>query len=361
MTNNVNQLQQIAESGTFYDVQENTFDDCMYGEQLRFLRGRANTTYEYSGVIKDAYDRGMNSVQYMDHYFARQMAIIARLIKGNLGTKVFMVSLGGFDTHGNQPARHAELMTIISSTVNTFYQDLNVTDQDKNVLSMTFSEFGRRIFENGSNGTDHGKAAPTMFFGPALQGSAFVGDHPSLEDPNERGNLDYTMDFRDLYATVLAEWLCVPIDKVEQHLLGHTYRPIDLGFNCSGTTFDDIVSDDGEPDLPIAPPRDDDDRINILPPATIVPEIPDAITHRPYYPSQGTPYIHLGIPNDAEVQVTLFNIMGQNIATLMDENMSAGSTEINIKERMGGHLSAGKYIYQVVIGQERMSKTIMVI
>jgi len=68
---------------------------------------------------------------------------------------------------------------------------------------MTFSEFGRRIFENGSNGTDHGKASPTLFFGTGLNGSAFVGDHPQLDNPDGRGNLEYTMDFRNLYATVL--------------------------------------------------------------------------------------------------------------------------------------------------------------
>ena len=249
VTSNIDQLEEIAETGVQYNMDPQLFGDCMYSDQIRFLRGVANTTYEYSGIIHDAYERGQNEVEYQDNNFARQLALLARLIKGNLGTKVYMISMGGFDTHGNQPLAHERLMTNLSVAVNNFYEDLSFTQQDDKVLSMTFSEFGRRIFENGSNGTDHGKAAPTLFFGSGLQGSAFVGEHPSLESPNNRGNLEYTMDFRDLYATVLAEWLCVPIPLVEQHLLGHPYTPVNLGFNCSGVEFPDIVYND-EPHTP---------------------------------------------------------------------------------------------------------------
>ncbi|MEM9867280.1 MAG: DUF1501 domain-containing protein, partial [Bacteroidota bacterium] len=174
VTNNIDQLEEIAQTGFFYDIANAPFGDCMYGDQLRFLRGVANTTYEYAGKINEAYERGQNQVEYQDNGFARQLALLARLIKGNLGTKVYMISMGGFDTHGNQPLAHERLMSNLSIAVNNFYEDLTFTEQDSQVLSMTFSEFGRRIFENGSLGTDHGKAAPTLFFGSGLNGSAFV-------------------------------------------------------------------------------------------------------------------------------------------------------------------------------------------
>ncbi|UII77283.1 DUF1501 domain-containing protein [Flagellimonas sp. HMM57] len=352
VTNNVDQLEEIAQTGSFYEIENAPFDNCMYGDQLKFLRGVANTTYEYAGKIHEAYERGQNQVEYQDNGFARQLALLARLIKGNLGTKVYMISMGGFDTHGNQPIVHERLMSNLSIAINNFYEDIAFTNQDEQVLSMTFSEFGRRIFENGSTGTDHGKAAPTLFFGSGLKGSAFVGEHPSLENPNGRGNLEYTMDFRDLYATVLAEWLCVPIPLVEQHLLNHTYAPVNLGFNCSGTDFPDIAMDSDSPTLPDTPPSQDS-----LNPD---PELLNTIVHKPYYPSERNPHIYLEMPVAAHVDIQLYNILGQNVGTVFNEMMLEGSAEINIRERMRDSLSTGKYIYQIQVGDQRMSKSVMI-
>ncbi|MGB5377306.1 DUF1501 domain-containing protein [Muriicola sp.] len=350
VTSNINQLEEIAESGVQYSLDPALFNDCMYGDQLRFLRGVANTTYEYSGLIHEAYERGQNQVQYQDNGFARQLALLARLIKGNLGTKVYMISMGGFDTHGNQPLAHERLMSNLSIAINNFYEDIAFTQQDDKVLSMTFSEFGRRIFENGSNGTDHGKAAPTLFFGSGLNGSAFVGEHPSLENPNGRGNLEYTMDFRDLYATVLAEWLCVPIPLVEQHLLDHPYAPVNLGFNCSGVEFPDIAYSD-EPFTPPTPMDPNEDPSE---------ELLNAIVHKPFYPTQQTPHIYLEMPFSAHVDIQLYNILGQNVGTVYNEMMFEGSVEINIRERMPSHLSTGKYIYRIQVQDKKMSKSVMV-
>ncbi len=350
VANNINQLEQIAETGLQYSVDTALFDDCMYGDQLRYLRGVSNVTNEYAGKIHAAWLRGQNQVEYQDNGFARQLALLARLIKGNLGTKVYMISMGGFDTHGNQPEAHARLMTNLSIAVDNFYDDLGFTEQDDKVLSMTFSEFGRRIFENGSNGTDHGKASPTLFFGSGLNGSAFVGDHPTLDDPDGRGNLEFTMDFRDLYATVLAEWLCVDIPLVEQHLLGHPYAPVNLGFNCSGTTFPDIAINDGDPTLP-TPPDATDPNPNLL----------DAIVHRPFYPTDEAPHIYLELPFSAHVDIQLFNIIGQHVGTVYNEMVMEGQTEINVRERMPVHLSTGKYVYRISVQDQKMSKSIMVV
>ena len=352
VTSNIDQLEQIAESGVQYSMDPSLFDGCMYGDQLRFLRGVANTTYEYSGLIHDAYMRGQNQVEYQDNYFARQMALLARLIKGNLGTRVYMISLGGFDTHGNQPLAHERLMSNLSVAVRDFYEDLTFTQQDDKVLSMTFSEFGRRIFENGSNGTDHGKAAPTLFFGAGLNGSAFVGDHPSLDSPNSRGNLEYTMDFRDLYATVLAEWLCVDIPLVEQHLLGHAYNPVNLGFNCSGVDFPDIAYSDDPP----TPPTQGGGMDGETPTDAMI----DAIVHKPYYPADNNPYIHVEMPFSAHIDVTLYNILGQKVATLFNEMVFEGSLEIDVRGRTPQHLATGKYIYRIGVQDRHLAKSILV-
>ncbi len=355
VASNIDQLEEIAETGLQYNLDPTLFGDCMYGDQLEFLRGVANVTYEYSGKIHEAYERGQNQVEYQDNYFARQLALLARLIKGNLGTKVYMITLGGFDTHGNQPLAHERLMSYLSIAIDNFYDDLGFTQQDDKVLSMTFSEFGRRIFENGSNGTDHGKAAPTLFFGSGLNGSAFVGDHPTLDDPDGRGNLEYTMDFRDLYATVMAEWLCIPIPLVEEHLLDHPYEPVNLGFNCSGTEFPPIAYSDGMPT-----PPDGGEPGEPTDPTPYDPSLLEAIVHKPFYPSDTTPHIYLEMPFSAHVDIQLYNILGQNVGTVMNEMMFEGSREINIMENMAQQLSTGKYIYRISVQNHKMSKSVMV-
>ncbi|MCL5246676.1 DUF1501 domain-containing protein [Cellulophaga sp. 20_2_10] len=357
VTSNINQLEKIAETGDNFALDPALFDGCMYDDQLRFLRGVANTTYEYSGKIHEAYKRGEAlacGIEYQDNSFAKQLAVLAKLIKGNLGTKVYMISMGGFDTHGNQPLAHEKLMTNLSVAISDFYKDLACTDQDDKVLSMTFSEFGRRIYENGSNGTDHGKASPTLFFGSALNGSAFVGDHPSLEDPDGRGNLEYTMDFRDLYGTVLAEWLCVPRNLVEQHLLGRTYVPVNLGFSCSGEDFPDIAIDNEDPVLPGPGGTDPTDPTDPEP----LPE--NVIVHKPYYPTKGNPSIHLEMPFTAHVDIQIYNILGQNLGTVYNAMTTEGQQEINIRERLPVNLATGKYIYRISVQNQKMSKSVMV-
>lgn len=357
ITSNVNQLEQIAQSGFFYDMDPNLFDGCMYHDQLEYLRGVANTTYEYSGKISEAYDRGINEVEYQNNGFARQLALLARLIKGNLGTRVYMISMGGFDTHGNQPVAHERLMSRLTRAVQDFYNDIGFANLENNVLSMTFSEFGRRVYENGSIGTDHGKAAPTLFFGGGLNGSAFMGDHPSLwdDDRNQlKNNLDNTMDFRDLYGTVLSEWLCVDPAKVRQHLLGYDYVPVNLGFQCQSTEFQDIASNNGQNDPPIIPDTPPSD------PGTGPDPTITEITHGAYYPDQVTPHIEFSLPQSAPVEINLYNVIGQKVSTIYNETASAGSTQINVKESVNGNLPTGRYIYQMIINNEKMSKSIII-
>jgi len=178
-----------------------------------------------------------------------------------------------------------------------------------------------------------------------------VGEHPSLDNPNSRGNLEYTVDFRDLYATVLGEWLCVPIPLVEQHLLGHPYNPVNLGFSCSGTEFPDVVYSN-DPPTPPTPGEGDEENAT--------PEMLAAIIHKPFYPTKQTPYIYLEMPFTAHVDIQLYNILGQNVGTIFNEMMMEGSIEINIRDRMPMNLSTGKYIYRIQVQGRKMSKSIMV-
>ena len=139
---------------------------------------------------------------------------------GGLPTRVYYVSLGGFDTHANERGRHDQLMQQFAAGVSAFWQDLKKQENQDRVLMMTFSEFGRRVEQNASGGTDHGAAAPMFLFGPKLK-QGVVGQHPSLTNLDS-GDLKYHVDFRSVYAGILQTWLKTP----SLPILGRQFEPL---------------------------------------------------------------------------------------------------------------------------------------
>jgi len=135
----------------------------------------------------------------------RQLLLCARLINANLGTRVFSVSVDGFDTHSNQRADQEQLLQDLDRALNTFFRNVNTQWRDR-VVALTFSEFGRRPEENDSNGTDHGTASVCFLAGNKVRGG-LRGQAPSLSALDEDGNLVMTTDFRSVYATILQTWL----------------------------------------------------------------------------------------------------------------------------------------------------------
>jgi len=134
-----------------------------------------------------------------------KLQVISRLILAGVATQIYYVTLDGFDTHANQPAAHEALLRQWSEAVAAFTARMKEAGQQDRVLVMTFSEFGRRVAENASLGTDHGAAAPMFFAGPELP-NLLVGDHPSLSDLDD-GDLKFGIDFRAVYAAVIEDWL----------------------------------------------------------------------------------------------------------------------------------------------------------
>jgi uncharacterized protein (DUF1501 family) len=154
---------------------------------------------------------------------AGKLKQIAQLIDAGLGTRIYYVSLDGFDTHSNQLAGHAALLNELSASVTAFVDDLAARGQLDRVLVMCFSEFGRRVRENASQGTDHGTAAPVFLAGGRVH-TGIIGAHPSLTDLDGEGDLKFHTDFRRLYATLLEQWLACP----SQRVLGGSFAPLDL-------------------------------------------------------------------------------------------------------------------------------------
>ena len=145
-------------------------------------------------------------VTYPQEPFAAGLKILAEAIVQGLGLRVGYVTLGGFDTHANQQITHDTLMKTLADGLAAFYTDLSKHGKADNVVVMTWSEFGRRVEENGSQGTDHGTAAPMFVLGNPVNKGVF-GEPSSLSNLDDTGNLKYTTDFRSVYATVLDRWL----------------------------------------------------------------------------------------------------------------------------------------------------------
>jgi hypothetical protein len=145
---------------------------------------------------------------YPTNGFGNAMKLISQLVVADVGTSIFYVSLGGFDTHSGQLATQASLLSTLDQAVEGFMTDMELSGRLGDVALMTFSEFGRRVAENGSNGTDHGTAAPMFVIGGGLAGGLY-GTYPSLTDLSS-GNLKMSVDFRRVYASVLEGWLNIP-------------------------------------------------------------------------------------------------------------------------------------------------------
>ncbi|MEM6315256.1 MAG: DUF1501 domain-containing protein, partial [Planctomycetota bacterium] len=187
--------------------------------ELEFLTRTALDAKASSDKVLDALGRFSGQGDYPGGEYGAGLRSAAAMIAANLPTRVYYVSLGGFDTHANQANNHDRLLRTFSQGVRAFWDDMRATGHADRVLMMTFSEFGRRVAQNGSNGTDHGAAAPMFFFGPNVK-PGVVGNHPSLTDL-DNGDLKFGVDFRHAYSTVLGQWL----ETDPRPIIGN-YRPL---------------------------------------------------------------------------------------------------------------------------------------
>ena len=179
------------------------------GYELDFIRQINRESIQYSDELKLAGDSGQNKVEYPDTTLAGQLALIARLIDGGMQSRVYLVSQRGYDTHANQLDRHGSLMTDLNDATLAFQRDLESQGHAERVLGMTISEFGRRVEENGSAGTDHGTSAPLFLFGSEIK-PGLLGPDPDFRNLDGRGDFFHSYDFRQVYASVLSQWFEIP-------------------------------------------------------------------------------------------------------------------------------------------------------
>ncbi len=302
-----------------------------YGEELAFLRQSIESTNAYSDGITEAADNGSNMATYPDdNALAQQLKNVALLIAGGLQTKVYVVNLGGFDTHAGQVVldptlgTYSELMQLLSDAVTAFQQDLSLLGIEKRVVTMTFSEFGRRIRSNDSLGTDHGDAAPLMLFGSCVK-PGFIGESPEIPDnPEVQEAVAMQYDFRNVYGSVLMDWFEVAETDVQNLLFpDFSYIPLVDGCNVSATMQLPV------PDMVFTP-----------------------------YPNPFNGEVNVTFQSGNEhVRLSVFNSAGQELNVLINKRLNGG--EHTVKFNSSG-LASGNYYFHLRLDNGRQKTKLVV-
>ena len=220
----------ITDPLNFYNLVNGTQDpapNTNAGKELTYIRQISQQTQQYANVIKAAAGKVKVQGTYpTGNSLADQLKIVSRLIAGGLKTRIYMVNIGGFDTHAGQvnsgateTGAHANLLLKVSDAIKAFMDDLKTLNASKRVVGMTFSEFGRRIQSNSSGGTDHGAAAPLFVFGDYVQ-NGVLGKNPIIPGVvTTNDNVPMQYDFRSIYSSILEKWFCVPSTTLESVML----------------------------------------------------------------------------------------------------------------------------------------------
>ncbi len=222
------------------------------GKELAYIREVSNQAQIYNTAIKKAALKVTSQGTYPSgNSLAEQLKIVAKLIKGGLKTKIYMVNIGGFDTHSNQVdptdtslGLHAKLLGQLSEAISAFQNDLKFLNIEDKVVGMTFSEFGRRIISNGSEGTDHGSSLPMLFFGTKVQ-NGIIGTNPQIAASfTGDDNLAMQYDFRSIYASVLKQWFCINDTALNEVLLkDYQTLPIIKSSACTTSSISSYQQD----------------------------------------------------------------------------------------------------------------------
>ena len=215
------------------------------GERIELIRILQKQSEQYSLRVKEAAEKVTSQKEYPDLSLAAQLKIVSRLIAGGLKTRLYLVQLRGFDTHAGQvengnPTQgwHSQLLNNLSESINAFVKDTEFLGINDRILGMVFSEFGRRIKGNFSNGSDHGTAGPMFLFGSPVK-KGVLGSNPEISNNvNTWDNLEYEFDYRQVYSSIFDQWFCIPQDQIRSSLL-REYDGLDIvkaGFSCNLST-----------------------------------------------------------------------------------------------------------------------------
>lgn len=324
-------------------------DGTPYSDELKWILSLEQKTDQYDDRLLDVYRAGKRmdpGVVYPETYpfkapndrlknpLTGPLKIIANLLSGGCKTKVFLVRIGGFDTHAEQVdpsdrtmGNHAALLYHISEVMKAFQEDLRQRGQEDRVLTITTSEFGRRVYSNGSYGTDHGTGAPVMLFGSRVE-PGVIGNNPDMQ----KDNVDMQYDYRQLYASLLKDWMCVDPELVDREF-GVFYGD----YSGRGTTLPLIRQD--------------------------AVGIRDFIYQRfrlnSCYPNPAihTTIISFYINTPSPVEISLIDTNGQKVRTILKDSLNMGEHKITADLR---GLLPGLYYYEIKAGILQDTKKLII-
>ena len=230
----------ILVGDTYVSGLDNDPPETFGGDELSFIRQVDQNSFQYAEVIQNAANNGSNAVEYPLSQLSQQLSIIARLISGGMYTPIFLAHQYGYDTHADQLGAHSNLLTDLSGAISSFLIDLDAQGLSDKVSIMTTSEFGRRPFENGSFGTDHGAGSPLIVIGENVNGG-IIGSNPDLELFDQNSNLLHQYDFRQIYSTILKSYFNTPSNIVDDTILFQQFGTLPI-FNI--TQLGDINFDE---------------------------------------------------------------------------------------------------------------------
>ncbi|MBX2840986.1 MAG: DUF1501 domain-containing protein [Flammeovirgaceae bacterium] len=331
------------------------FPDSHYGDELEYIMKMDQQSNVFGARLKEVYENGSNSpdVTYPEKYplatqrafnnpLSSQLRLIARLLKGGIKTRFFLARIGGFDTHADQVesyeptfGHHAALMYHISSAMKAFQDDLKGLGIEDRVMTVTMSEFGRRAKSNGSFGTDHGNAAPTMIFGAGVN-PGIIGANPDLANL-KGGNVPMQYDYRQVLTSVVQNWMGADEEAVK--------RAFELDTPEKTSAFLDNQ-------LPVVNPNgvtgindsffSDRFRLNGVYPNPVQTE-----TTFSYY-----------INNSGNVKLRIFNMEGKVVKEVINEYKPFGEHEVTVNLK---GLKAGLYIYRLEAGKFSSAKKLTIV
>ena len=300
---------------------------------VRYVREVQSKSMQFSTVIKAAADKAKNIAEYpTNNRLADQLKIVARLIAGGLKTRVYVVQLNGFDTHAAQVdaqnttiGAHALLLQLVSDAVAAFQSDIEQLGAGDRVVSMTFSEFGRRAASNQSLGTDHGTAAPLFFFGVPVE-HGIVGSNPDLENL-DNGNLRMQHDFRQIYASVLQQWFGAD-PGVTRSVLFDQFSTVKV-IKGGTTSVNDYATSDGSVQCDAPYPN----------------------------PVRDVASLRMIVSQQQHVRMDVFDARGFHVTTLINEQRDAGEHTVPFDATQ---LPSGSYHVQVRARGEVLHRVVVV-
>lgn len=298
------------------------------GPELAFVREVIEQSNFYSAEVNKAMLGGSTNAQYDGDPLSAQLRVVARLINGGLRTGIFVVALPGFDTHVAQLVPHAQRLQWVSRSVGNFLDDVAAAGNGDRVVAMTYSEFGRRLNENGSAGTDHGAAAPLFVLGRKVRGGRILGGAPNLTDLDDRGDVKFAVDFRQVYATILEDWMGFTAADTAT-ALGGEFPKLDL-FETA----------------PSAAPSERDAERDGLAMAEPWPN-----------PASGSATVAFTLPEQCHVRLRVVDMPGATRLTAIDRTVEAGSHRVTLDLK---GLGSGSYVAMLEAGRRRILRALVV-